>query len=156
MIGVSWRSIKPAVGRSYEAPISDWGGLLSLKNFKFVSLQYGNIQKDIDDAERLFGTTIYRDPEVGYDGNLKDAAAQIAAVDAVVSIASTPIIMANGLSTPTWAALRRYQEDWRYTIGRNETDWLPHCRLFWPTELVNWSDVIKRIGGDLIDYFEKK
>ena len=29
----------------------------------------------------------------------------------------TPIILANGLSVPTWAALRRYQEDWRYTIG---------------------------------------
>ena len=156
VVGVSWRSIKPAAGRSYEAPISEWGGLLGIKNFKFVSLQYGDIDKDTHEAERLFGATIHKDAEVEYDGSLKNAAAQIAAVDAVVSIASTPIILANGLSVPTWAALRRYQEDWRYTIGRNETDWLPHCRLFWPTESVNWGDVIMRIGGDLMAHFEKK
>ncbi|MEC8137318.1 MAG: hypothetical protein VX107_14295, partial [Pseudomonadota bacterium] len=153
-IGIAWRSIKPARHGSFEAPILDWGPVLRQKRFNFISLQYGDTAADIAAAADAFGARIYQDPEVDYGGDLRSAAAQIAAVDAVVSIASAPVIMAHGLNRPTWAVLRRSQEDWRYRVGARNTLWLPHCRMFWPRTAENWSEVLAAAGEDLDQFME--
>ncbi len=148
-IGIAWRSVKPIVHRSFEAPILDWGPLLRQKRFNFISLQYGDTAADLAAAARAFGVEIRQDPEVDYDGDLQAAAAQVAAVDAVVSIASTPVILAHGLGQPTWAALRRSQEDWRYRVAARHSFWLPHCRMFWPRASEDWQEVLTAIGDDV-------
>ena len=148
-IGIAWRSIKPVGHRSFEAPILDWGPVLRQKQFNFISLQYGDTAADIAAAADAFGVAIRQDPQIDYDGDLQAAAAQIAAVDAVVSIASAPVIMAHGLEQPTWAILRRSQEDWRYRVGARNSPWLPHCRMFWPRAAENWSEVLTAVGEDV-------
>lgn len=148
-VGIAWRTIKPAAHGSFEAPIMDWGPLLCQREFNFVSLQYGNIGPDIAAAADAFGVKIYQDPRVNYDGDLQAAAAQIAAVDAVVSIASAPVILAHGLGRKTWAVLRRSQEDWRYKISARRSLWLPHCRTFWPQSAENWREVLTAVSRDM-------
>lgn len=149
VIGIAWRSIKPIVHRSFEAPILDWGPLLRQKQFNFVSLQYGDTSADLATAARTFGVVIQQDPEIDHYDDLAAAAAQVAAVDAVVSIASAPVILAHGLGQPTWAALRRSQEDWRYTVAARQSFWLPHCRMFWPVASEDWREVLTAIGEDV-------
>ena len=153
-IGIAWRSVKPAHHGSFEAPILRWGPVLRQKRFSFISLQYGDTAADIAAAAAAFGTRIHQDPEVDYDGDLQAAAAQIAAVDAVVSIASAPVTMAHGLNRPTWAVLRRSQEDWRYRIDACDTPWLPRCRAFWPRTAENWSEVLAAAAEDLDRFME--
>ena len=151
-IGIAWRSIKPAIHGSFEAPILDWGDLLSKKSINFVSLQYGDIAADLEAAARAFDVEIWHDPEIDYDGDMQAAAAQVAAVDAVVSIASTPVILSHGLDRPTWAALRRSQEDWRYRVDALRSIWLPKCRMFWPRTPENWQSVLAAISNDVEQY----
>ena len=148
-IGIAWRSVKPITHRSFEAPILDWGPLLRQKQFNFISLQYGDTAADLAAAARAFDVEIRQDPEIDYDGDLQAAAAQVAAVDAVVSIASAPVILAHGLGQPTWAALRRSQEDWRYRVAARHSFWLPHCRMFWPRASEDWQEVLTAIGADV-------
>ena len=155
-IGIAWRSTKPLAHRSFEAPLEYWGGLLRKSHYKFISLQYGPTKVDRENASRLYGVDIFKDSKVRYGGDLSVAAAQLAAVDAVVSIASTPITLAHALGRPAWAALRRSQEDWRYRIDSIESEWLPLCRSFWPRQNEGWTEVFNKIGCDLDEYFAKK
>lgn len=80
-------------------------------------------------------------------------AAQIKAVDAVISIASSTIMLAHATGTPAWAALRPYQDDGRFQDHCRESIWLPNCRQFWPSGSTNWQTSIGQISVALNDYF---
>jgi hypothetical protein len=66
----------------------------------FVSLQYGDIARDLEVLRGLAGERVIQDTEIDQLVDLDGFAAQIAALDAVVSISNTTIDMAGMLDAP--------------------------------------------------------
>ncbi|MGD9501087.1 MAG: hypothetical protein AB7V40_01205 [Methyloceanibacter sp.] len=98
LIGISWSSIN----QSKILPgLFDWTPLLGWPAATFVSLQYGNIERDLAVLGELTGGRIIHDPDIDQLVDLDGFAAQIAALDAVVSISNTTIDMAGMLGGPT-------------------------------------------------------
>jgi hypothetical protein len=81
--------------------LNSWAPLLAWPSATFVSLQYGDIGRDLASLRQLAGGRIIHDPEIDQLTDLDGFAAQIAALDAVVSISNTTIDMAGMLATPT-------------------------------------------------------
>jgi hypothetical protein len=75
--------------------------LLGWKSATFVSLQYGDIQKDLETLRELTGGRVIHDTEINQLVDLDGFAAQIAALDGVISISNTTIDMAGMLGVPT-------------------------------------------------------
>ena len=149
VIGISWRSIKPLHHRSFEASLRHWQALKHLRNCAFVSLQYGDTTEERAAFKQATGIDIVHDHSVDIFNDLDGMAAQVQAVDAVISIANSTVMLAHAIGTPAWVALRQHQEDWRYRLFHQHNNLLPKCRQFWPRGPQNWAKTIDEISADL-------
>ena len=98
LLGISWWSTNE---KKALPDLKDWAPLLSWESANFVSLQYGNIERDLELLERLASGRVIHDTAIDQLIDLDSFAAQIAALDAVVSISNTTIDMAGMLGAPT-------------------------------------------------------
>src|SRR5262249_9779325 len=94
LIGISWGSSAYAKD---SPPIAEWSGLLKGIEAKFVSLQYGDVAKDIEELAANSGRSIIDDRSVDQLADLDRFAAQMASLDAVVTISNTGAHLAGAL-----------------------------------------------------------
>ena len=98
LIGLSWTSKNTD---KVLPDLKDWEPLLAWAPATFVTLQYGDIKRDVERMQEFTGGRVIHDPEIDQWTDLDGYAAQIAALDAVVSISNTTIDMAGMLGVPT-------------------------------------------------------
>jgi len=147
LVGIAWASGN--LGRpERNAPLALWDPILSLPGLTFVSLQYGGSAGDIAAVRDRLGVAIHTDPAVDQFASLEAFAAQVEAMDLVVSITNTTVHMAGALGKPVWTMLPAVA-DWRYQRARPDTPWYPAMRLFRQTRARQWTDVIERVAGEL-------
>lgn len=152
LVGISWRSVKPGRSdRSFEAPLSQWQAIFDLADTVFVSLQYGDVAEDLRLVEEQFGINLVADQEIDGRVDMDSFAAQVAAMDAVVSVANSTVAVAHGLGKPTYVALQLLQEDWRYSRSRTTSRWLPTVRQAWQTKRDDWAPVLETLANQLAE-----
>jgi hypothetical protein len=98
LIGLSWTSKNTD---KVLPDLKDWAPLLTWAPATFVSLQYGDIERDLALMREITGGRVIHDPEIDQWTDLDGYAAQIAALDAVVSISNTTIDVAGMMGVPT-------------------------------------------------------
>jgi hypothetical protein len=98
LVGISWGSSND---KKVLPDLKDWAPLLGWPSATFVSLQYGDIKRDLTVLQGLADGRVIHDTDIDQLVDLDGFAAQIAAVDAVVSISNTTIDMAGMLDAPT-------------------------------------------------------
>jgi len=113
--------------------------VFALADTVFVSLQYGDVGQDARLVRDRFGVELVVDEDIDAYRNLAGLANQVAAVDAVVSIANSTVAMAHAVGRPVGVAARIVQDDWRYARLSPTTRWLPTARCAWQTEGGDWS-----------------
>ena len=148
VIGISWRSGNrdSAAIRSLDLPY--WKQLLDLPDCAFVSLQYGDIARDLAELKEQLGDLVYWDREINPLGNLDPFAAQIAAVDLVISVDNSTVHFAGGLGKPCWVMVP-INSDWRWQLDRTDTAWYESLELFRQDKSSGWDGVIERIVARL-------
>jgi hypothetical protein len=98
LIGISWWSSN----EKKELPdLAGWVPLLGWDQANFVSLQYGDTESDRATLDRLTAGRMIYDSDIDQIADMDGFAAQIAALDAVVSISNTTIDTAGMLGVPT-------------------------------------------------------
>jgi hypothetical protein len=97
-IGISWTSSNK---QKVLPDLQSWAPLLAWPSATFVSLQYGDVGRDLDVLRDLAGDRVIHDPEIDQLTDLDGFAAQIAALDAIVSVSNTTIDMAGMMGRPT-------------------------------------------------------
>ena len=126
----------------------------------FVNLQYGDCRAEIDCFEREFGTKLHHWDDANPLADLDGFAAQIAALDLVISADNSTVHMAGALDTPVWTLLP-YSCDWRWFTDRDESPWYPSMRLFRQASFremaeSNWNDVFARVSLALEDLIAQR
>ncbi|HVJ43472.1 MAG TPA: tetratricopeptide repeat protein [Dongiaceae bacterium] len=144
LIGLCWR------GGDFAVPLSEWLPVLGSSDFGFVSLQAGPAQQEMHQVFDGIGKMAIRDPSIDPQTNLRGFAAQIAAVDLVISIDEVPAHLAGALGVPVFCLLPPVA-DWRwFGQGRSDSPWYPTMRLYRQATDGNWADIMARISSDLI------
>jgi tetratricopeptide (TPR) repeat protein len=152
IIGISWRSGNrdSAAFRSLDLPY--WKQLLDQPDCAFVSLQYGDIARDLEELKEQLGDEVrdrvYWDREINPLGNMDPFAAQIAAVDLVISVDNSTVHFAGGLGKPCWVMVP-INTDWRWQLDRSDTAWYESLELFRQDKASGWDGVIERIVARL-------
>lgn len=147
VVGIAWASgnlRRP----DRNAPLPLWDPILNLPGLTFLSLQYGNHADAIAEVWDRLGVTIHEDPEIDQLKSLEQFAAQIEAVDIVVSITNTTVHMAGAIGKTVWTMLP-FMPDWRYQLDRDDTAWYPSMRLFRQRRARHWNEVIARVANEL-------
>ena len=71
-------------------------------------------------------------------------AAQVAAMDLVVTIDNSTAHRAAALGVPVWLLLP-FAPDWRWLLDRKDSLWYPTMRLFRQVQPHNWRSVIEQV-----------
>ena len=147
LVGISWHSKSEQAGIPRSIPLEALRTILRNPDALFVNLQYGVTTKDLKKIAD-FGVDIINDPEINPLKNLDEAAAQIASLDLVITVANTTAHLSGALDIPTWVILTKFP-DWRWGTKGGITPWYPSVRLYRQKKQNNWRDPIKEIEAIL-------
>ena len=142
LVGIAWQSGNPVTGRARTAELNLWAPILELPGVRFVNLQYGDVAEDIMLAEQTFGASILQDPDLDAMRDLDGFAAQVAALDLVVSIDNSTVHFAGALGVPTLMLLN-YEPDWRWFGADAGNPWYESVAHVRQEEPGVWGPVIE-------------
>ena len=129
IIGIAWVSKSPRRGPHKSAALADWGALLT-RDALFVNLQYGDVAAEIAAAEHMFNCTIHTDASVDQVADLDAFAAQVAAVDHIVSVSNTTVHMAGALGVPCIVMVPPARGRlWYWGLEGEATPWYDSVRI---------------------------
>ncbi|KZR73253.1 hypothetical protein [Prochlorococcus marinus] len=146
LIGISWQGggqptrmkDKSIDHKSFLSIISPQPGI------RFVSLQYGNTEKLINKWKSQ-GFDIVHDALIDPLQDMEYWLDQVAACDAVISVANTTIHGAGGLNIPTMCLLGR-NPDWRWLQDKNNqrSYWYPSVQIASYNSNDQWSTAVNK------------
>jgi len=148
-IGISWR----AGGRASEqrrrsTQLEDWRPLLEVPGLCWVNLQYGDCEQDVDAARHRWGVTIHDWPDADPTADLDGFAAQVAALDFVISVGNTTVHMAGAVGVPAWSVLPRVP-GWRWMVNQSEMPWYADVWLDRQRTTGDWPELFQRVASRL-------
>ena len=149
-VGISWRGgAKPGVIRKRSIMLEQWDKLFSLSGVHFINLQYGDCAQELKEAQEKLGVTIYDWEDADPLKDLDNFAAEIAALDLVLSVDNSAVHMAGALGKPVWVLLP-YVPEWRWMLNREDSPWYPSVRLFRQPSSGDWESVITKVKDELL------
>ncbi len=149
-VGIAWQSKTPLWGLIKSAPLRHWAPILQTPGLQFVSLQYGDCDDDVATA-RALGATIDCDPTVDQMASLDDFAAQIAALDMVITVSNTTAHLAGALGVPCHVLLA-FSPDWRWQARGDRPLWYPHQTLYRQAAPGAWEAPIAAVAARIHGY----
>jgi len=148
-IGISWRGgSTPNVIRVRSTKLMQWAGLFSIPEIAFINLQYGDCSEELTNIEERLGVRIHTWEDTDPLKDLDDFAAEIAALDLVVSVDNATVHMAGALGVQAWVLLP-YVCEWRWMKQVEDTPWYPTLRLYRQIIPGEWEDVFERVSSNL-------
>jgi hypothetical protein len=144
-IGIVWQGSTGFLSDRWRSiPLAEFAPLAAVPGVRLISLQksFGSEQLAtvdfplLDLADRLDVAT----------GPFMDTAALIRNLDLVVTPDTAIGHLAGALGTPVFLALQ-LSPNWRWLLGRDDSPWYPHTRLFRQTTFDGWPDVMRRIAA---------
>ena len=142
-IGLAWagdprRSLSDrAMDARRSIPLATLAPLAEIAGVTFVSLQKGAAPAGM----ALIDWT-------GELADFADTAALATALDLVITVDTAVAHLAAALGRPVWL-LNRFDADWRWLRGRDDSPWYPTLRQFRQTIPGDWDGVVQRVAAAL-------
>ena len=143
VIGLAWHTNNRKTGRERSIDLSLLAPLSALPGIRWVSLQYGD-HSELEQKADAAGMPILVDRSVDQLLDLDVFAAQIAAMDLVITIDNSTAHLAGALGVPVWVLLK-FAPDWRWLLDRSDSPWYPTMRLFRQPKPGDWQSVVQRL-----------
>ena len=152
LIGVAWRSFSSNAGEQRSLTLTDLLPLLKNPGVTFIDLQYGDTGEERLAFTNETGIEIIHDGQVDQMADLDAFAAQIAALDMILSIDNSTVLIAGALGIPTWVMLSTVPY-WSWGLAREDSPWLASLRLFRQQHRGAWSSAINRAAREFSETF---
>lgn len=152
VIGITWRSGNPRVGGLKSAALADWLPLLRQPDTLFVDMQYGDTAEERRQLKQQHGIEILHDDSIDAMQDLDGYTAQAAALDLLVGCSNSGIHLAAAAGTTCWVAVPSGPGRlWYWHLGRDDSPWYPHVRLFRqpPGVVGDWTAPIAAMAAAL-------
>jgi tetratricopeptide (TPR) repeat protein len=148
LIGISWRSGNRDSATIRSIDLNMWRPILETPDCAFISLQYGNVSRDLEALQRETGHVVHWDSEVDPTQFLDPFTAQIAAMDLVISVDNSTVHFAGAIGKPCWVMLP-VNSDWRWLTGRTSSIWYDSLQLWRQQIGEGWEPVVARVADHL-------
>ena len=153
-VGISWRGGANALERSRRVMnLADWSELIDNPRLTIVNLQHGDCAEELVAFKSEHGITVHSWDDTGM--NLDDFAAQIDALDLVLSVANTTVHFAGALEKQVWVAAPA-QPSWRWQIDRADSPWYRSARIFRQGQDQSWRHVLDGMSDELRRWIEER
>ncbi len=154
LVGVSWHSHRATSGARKSLPLDRWGPIAATPGLTFVSVQYGETEADLAAGARA-GVAVHRDPEIDATHDMEGLAAQLSALDLVISVSNTTVHLAGALGLPVWAlAPVGGGSLWYWFAGASgqPSPWYPRLRVFHQDQPGAWGPLLQRVRVALEEF----
>ncbi|MEM7426556.1 MAG: tetratricopeptide repeat protein [Pseudomonadota bacterium] len=148
LIGFTWSTSSSFKQAARTIPVPEWREILSRGDCQFFSLQYGSDPAVLQAAASKLGVSIEIDPTVNARNDIDGLAAQICALDQIISIDNTTVHLAGALGKPVWTLLMKYPH-WLWGLKGARSHWYPSMRLFRQKQDGAWSPVLDKVSRSL-------
>jgi tetratricopeptide (TPR) repeat protein/polysaccharide pyruvyl transferase WcaK-like protein len=146
-VGISWRGGKEVLVRLQRSTaLPQWQKVFSVPSVQFINLQYGACEEELKAMGKTLGVTIHDWDDADPLRDLDGFAAQIAALDLVISVDNATVHMAGALGVPVWVLLP-FSGDWRWMREYDDTPWYPAMRLFRQDAPGEWHGPFARVAS---------
>lgn len=148
-IGIVWQgSPDPGADAARSFPLRALAPLAAVDGVRLISLQKGFGSEQLFDLRgELSVETLGPGFDDGADAFV-DTAAAMANLDLVVTCDTSIAHLAGALARPVWVALK-FDAEWRWLRGRDDSPWYPTARLFRQTTAGDWTGVFERMAAAL-------
>jgi tetratricopeptide (TPR) repeat protein len=151
MVGISWRGGKDQRMREQRSiALEQLESLFSIRGINFINLQYGDYSAEIRETSTRMNITIHDWKDSDPLNDFENYAAQIAALDLIISVDNTAVHLAGALGVTAWTLIP-FVPDWRWMIDREDSLWYPTLRLFRQQAIGSWKQVIAKVSEELQD-----
>jgi len=148
-VGISWRGgRKRTTIEKRTTTLDEWLCLFGVPNVCFVNLQYGDCGEELSHLQQQHGVHVHDWDDADPLTDLDSFAAQVAALDLVISADNSTVHMAGAVGVPVWTLLP-FSPDWRWMLDRSDTPWYPSMRLFRQRNQGNWNTVLREVADAL-------
>ena len=148
VIGISWKSNNKITGAARSLELKTLIKPLMRDGVRFVNLQYGDVDHDIDRVRASLGADIVNLKEIDNFTDIDTLAALICACDTVVSAANATVHLAGALNQ-TVHALLPYTSYWRWQTKRSDSYWYDSVKLYRQASNGEWADVLAKVASNL-------
>lgn len=150
LVGLSWFSKQGGLGATKSLPLLELAPLLQTPGLRFINLQYGDHAEEIARCRAELGVEIHSDPDIDNWQDLDGFAAQIMALDHVVTTSNTTVHFAGALGVPTELMLNRHLGMmWYWGYDGERTPWYPSVRMHRTVVRNDWAPVVRSVGAAL-------
>lgn len=143
-VGLVWAGGKLAsTDKNRSILIKKFALLTAMEGVRWVNLQKGQESGQLK--------------ELGWDlidwmdecEDYLETAALVDQLDLVISVDTSVAHLAGALGKPVWL-LNRFNSEWRWLLGREDSPWYPSMRIFRQRERGDWHGVIKQVADVLM------
>jgi tetratricopeptide (TPR) repeat protein len=145
LVGLAWYTNNRKTGRVRSIDLSLFGPLFARRDIRLVSLQYGD-HEALEKQVAAAGAPILIDRSVDQLRDIDLFAAQIAAMDMVITIDNSTAHLAGALGVPT-CLLLPFVPDWRWLLSRDDSLWYPTVTLFRQPRQGDWHSVVGKVAA---------
>jgi hypothetical protein len=154
-VGLSWRSRAKKIGAEKSIDPGLLRPLLADPRLTLHSLQYGAGFEDVEELGRKLGKPVMLDTEADPLKNLDRLAAQIRALDLVISTSNATVHLAGAMGVPTWT-LVPCGNDWRWGEQGETTPLYPGMRLIRQSRRGSWADAVAHVAFAMTSWLEER
>ena len=150
LVGFSWMSANDRTGFLKSIPPAQFKQLLGFSNLQYVNLQYGDNSEDLA-AFRALGCDFIHDTDIDPLVSLDDSAAQIAAMDIVVSVSNSTVHFAGAMGVKTYALIPiGHGRVWYWFTDHERTPWYDSVQICRSESPGEWAEPIDKAWRGLM------
>jgi hypothetical protein len=147
VIGLAWGTTNRTTGPARSIALDLFRGLTREPGARWIGLQYGD-RECLEAQVKAAGVALEIDGAVDQRVDVDLFAAQVAAMDLVITIDNSTAHLAGALGVPVWLLLP-LAADWRWLMERADSPWYPGMRIFRQSRAGDWPGVLRRVGEEL-------
>lgn len=147
-IGLSWRSSARASGSDRTLAPHHLSAFTHRNDVTFHSLQYDADAAEVASLSKTLKRPIWSDSQLNPKEDLDRLAAQMAALDLIISIDNATVHIAGAIGAPCWVLLPA-RSDWRWGPSGETTGLYDSLRLFRNVQTAHWGGIIYQVYDQL-------
>lgn len=147
LVGIAWHTTNAFTGVLRNIHLEKWLPLAAVPGVRLVSLQYGDHADEVAAFNRQAAMPLITDPSIAPVRNLDAAAAQLMAMDKVITIQNSTVHLAGALGVPADLLLSS-ASDWRWGT-REDNRWYKSVTIHRQKKPLEWEGIIASIARQL-------
>jgi len=151
IVGLSWFSKNEKIGDEKSYPLEIIKSL-NISDSKFISLQYGDVKKDINKLKHENSIEIINDDELDYYNDIDKLSCLVSICDIVITCSNVTAHISGSLGIKTFLVLPKlYGKIWYWYHNADKYVWYPSVKIIEQDVDNDWHSCILKINQLLKD-----